>query len=505
MKREFPWLQTVVIAIIGVLNFLVFAGPTNLSAAVTGKIAGTVIDAETGEPLPGANIIVQGTSRGAAADEEGNYFILNVRPGTYAVEASMIGYERVTVTEVEVISGHTTTINFELNSAAIAGQEVVVEAQREVIKMDMSSSSISAGPDEVEEAPMVKDIGEFVSLQAGVGDNFRVRGGTTDETAFTVDGLTLVDNRSNEPLQIVNLSAIEEVSILKGGFNAEYGNIRSGLINVVTKQGTPDSYHGSMIFRYTPAYQKHRGRSLFDPQGYFLRPYMDPDVCWVGTNNGLWDEGMQEKYPYFRGWNAVASELNAAGHDITPEEARQRFMWLHRTWGADKLAPEGYDGLQREGRYGHTPDRFVDASFGGPVPVIGNSLGDLTFFASYSDNIEAFGLPTTRDNFREKNSQLKLTTRPTSNLNITIEGLYGEVNSVTRNAEGRSGGFVNGGDGIFWGGPATGGIEAYGGALSLYWPSAQNPFDVYRRMGGLSIDHNLSSSTYYSFHATYLS
>ena len=60
----------------------------------TGKIAGQVHDSQTGEPLPGANIIIEGTHWGTAADLNGNYVILNIRPGSYTLKISMMGYKQ---------------------------------------------------------------------------------------------------------------------------------------------------------------------------------------------------------------------------------------------------------------------------------------------------------------------------------------------------------------------------------------------------------------------------
>ena len=88
-----------------------------------------------------------------------------------------------------------------------------------------------------------------------------IRGGGVDQIGMQVDGLMLNNNGQNRPMMdMVNLSAIKELTIIKGGFNAEYGNIRSGLISAVTKDGG-DSYNASVDFRFTPPQQKH-GLSL---------------------------------------------------------------------------------------------------------------------------------------------------------------------------------------------------------------------------------------------------
>jgi hypothetical protein len=109
----------------------------NADAAVTGKIAGQVVDANTGEPLLGANIIIEGTERGAACDMDGYYFISRLEPGSYSVQARMMGYKSLTLTGVKVISGHTTPVNFGLETTVVRGEGVVVQAEREIIKIDL--------------------------------------------------------------------------------------------------------------------------------------------------------------------------------------------------------------------------------------------------------------------------------------------------------------------------------------------------------------------------------
>jgi len=481
-----------------ILGFLLLARVA--PGQTTGKIAGTVTDAETGNPLPGVNILLEGTEQGAATDESGDYFIIRIQPGVYSVTASMIGYQAVTKTDVRVSVDHTTRIDFALQTSVIAGQAITIEAEREVISMDKSSSIEVTTPDEIDQIPLATDINEVISLQAGM-DGLSVRGGSLDQTQFMVDGLIMVDNRANEPLTQVNLSSVQEISVIKGGFNAEYGNVRSGLINVVTKEGNASRYTGSVDFQYAPPHYKHLGPSLFSPDNYYLKPYLDPAVMWEGTNNGAWDEEMQNSYPSFAGWNSVAEDRAQ-----TPEEARDQFLWLHRADGADQLAPAGYDGSPRAGQYGNQPDWQIDASFGGPVPVVSKAMGDLRFFASHRTNWEAFGLPVVRDYYKESNSLLKLTSNVTPSMKLSLEGNYGEVNSVSRAVDSPNGNndFVRSGEDIFNADIATGLAYDHRAGANLYWPESLAPFDIYRTMQGISLDHTLSSNTFYSLRITHI-
>jgi len=475
------------------LALFIYHGAT--LAGITGKVAGVIKDASTGEPLPAVNVVIEGTTLGGATDNEGHYFIINIPPGTYSLQASMVGYTVESKTGVIVNVDHTTPVDFNLRVTAIAGEEVTVTAEREIVPMDISASHIIADAEQIVEVPMITNIAQYVHLQAGVEGDY-IRGGGLDQTQFMVDGLTVVDNRTNQPMMMVNLSAVKELNIIQGGFNPEYGNVRSGLINVVTKEGSPGVYHGSFDFRISPPHLKHSGASLFSADNYYMRPYLDPDVMWVGTANGPWDKETQEQYPTFIGWNKYSENLlsdNDPTNDRTPEECRDLFLWRHTLPGSAALAPEGYD--RKERQYGNKPDWNVDVSFGGPLPYIGKYLGKLSFFASYRNNWEMFGLPTSNEYFRDENFQMKFTSRITNSMKLTVEAMYGEINSVCMTRRGvYDDQWLRSGDAIFSAPVANNENEGRG----LYMPSFLNPFDVYRNTQGLSFDHVLSPSTFYN-------
>ena len=103
-------------------------------ADVTGKISGKIVDSNSGEALIGANIIIEELSIGASSDEDGNYFLLNIPPGTYDVSASYIGYSQIELTGVTVNVGKTTILDFSLNVSAVEGEIVSVSAERAIIQ-----------------------------------------------------------------------------------------------------------------------------------------------------------------------------------------------------------------------------------------------------------------------------------------------------------------------------------------------------------------------------------
>jgi len=480
-----------------IITFLSFLCFSSLSAGITGKIAGKVTDASTGEPLPGVNVIIVGTLSGGASDIDGDYYIINVPPGEYSLKATMIGYASQLQTKVQVRMDQTAIINFKMKPETISGEEIVVVAKRPVVEMDVSSSQEVTNGKEIVANPMVTSIEDYLNLQAGIEDG-EIRGGSIDQTGFLMDGLAVVDNRTNRPISSINLSAVKELSVIKGGFNAEYGNIRSGLVNVVLKEGNSDKYNGYLDLQMSPAHLKHSGASLFSPDNYYIRPYVDPDVCWEGTANGNWSEEMQASYPSFLGWDQYAAALamdDNPDNDMTPKQARELFMYQHRIKGSGKYG-------QKEGEYGNIPDYIIDASFSGPFPFISKSLGGLKFFASYRLNKDAFALPTSRDYYSEENTILKLTSNITPTIKVSIEGNYGKTQTVASVVDYIQNGrvdYVTSGDDILWSeltnseeGPYT-----HRGSGNLYWPSSLAPFNIYHSMLGFSIDHVISKSTYY--------
>lgn len=233
-------------------------------AGTTGKIAGTVKDASTQESLIGVNIVIEGTTMGAATDTDGDYYIINVPPGTYSLKATMIGYTTEIKTEVRINVDRTTIVDFLMKQTAIEGEEVTVVAEKPIIRTDLTASITEVSGREIELGP-AENLQDQIRQQRGIllgitqlgnagyryantpSDELHLRGGRENETAFMIDGM-----RVNDPLwggsdyvQNTTASSITEMSTLAGTFNAEYGNAMSGVINVVAREGG-DTYNGHL-------------------------------------------------------------------------------------------------------------------------------------------------------------------------------------------------------------------------------------------------------------------
>lgn len=223
---------------------------TFLFGGTTGKLSGIIKDADTGEPLVGANVMIEGTSFGAATNIRGEYVILNIPPGRYNVKISFIGYETILMQNVAIIVDQTTSLSVDLKPQTLQVGEVVVTAKTPLIQKDLTSSISVISREEIEALP-VASFTELLSLQAGVvgsGSNLHVRGGRSNEVAYMVDGMLVVDPLLGGLATQINNDAIQEMSLLSGTFNAEYGNALSGVVNIVTRDGS-DKLSGKLEMR----------------------------------------------------------------------------------------------------------------------------------------------------------------------------------------------------------------------------------------------------------------
>ncbi len=249
---------------------------TQTYSQTTGKIAGKITDKETGEIIPFANVYVEGTSQGAAADINGNYAILDIAPGLYKVTCSVVGYKKVTVENVRVNVDFTTRLNFELSTGAVNLPAVVVQGERNpLIRQDMTNPTVAITDENIKELP-VDQISDIIKLQAGVVEGndgtLHVRGGYGNEISYTLNGVSINDPYGNKRSIGIATNAIQEVSVSTGTFSAQYGNALSGVVNYVTKEGGDKPTFS--IRGYTGDYVTNR-TSLFTGQISHLDPLND--------------------------------------------------------------------------------------------------------------------------------------------------------------------------------------------------------------------------------------
>jgi len=249
-----------------------------LNAQTRGKISGRVYDAKSEQPLVGANVVIVGQEMGAATDADGNFTILRVYPGAYELKVSYIGYATATVQDVRVYVDRTTFLEIPMSVKGVEMEEVVVTAEKPVIVRDKTFSSSSVDYEEIEKTPAegMRDIMELnTSFQQNPNGTYSLRGGGSFDINFMIDGVTQENSNTGVPgtnymgerantswKYDFNPLGIKQMELISGGFSAEYGNAQSGVVKIVTKEGSPE-FQGEVRLEYRAPGKYHFGDYLY--------------------------------------------------------------------------------------------------------------------------------------------------------------------------------------------------------------------------------------------------
>jgi hypothetical protein len=231
------------------LSVLVFLLPS-LLLAQQGKLRGRVTDKQTGEPLIGANVILEGTSLGAATDVNGYYVVLGIPPGTYTVKVTYIGYQPVSVSNIRISANLTTTQDFQLAPSAIQVEALRVVAERPLIQRNTTNTIRMTTQEDIENLPF-RGVQNIIALHAGTvmqDGVLHVRGGRAGEIAYFVDGATATNPLYNSQNIPVIQEAIEEIQLQAGGYTAEFGGANSAVVRTILRTGGP-KYTASIDYR----------------------------------------------------------------------------------------------------------------------------------------------------------------------------------------------------------------------------------------------------------------
>jgi len=216
-----------------------------------GTITGKVTNAETREPLPFANVAVMGTKLGAVALDDGAYRITQIPEGVYEISASYVGFATVRRTGISIESGKTVTIDLALSPSAVSLSEIRVFGDRSLVDVNSTSSMKTLSAADIKGLTIEPTLASLIGQEAGVtvkdGD-IHIRGGRADETLILVDGVALKDATSgNSIANAVSAGSAAEVSVVKGGWDAKYGQAISGIVDVRVKEGT-ERFHGKVSY-----------------------------------------------------------------------------------------------------------------------------------------------------------------------------------------------------------------------------------------------------------------
>jgi outer membrane receptor protein involved in Fe transport len=470
------------------------------------KIAGRVTARQSGEALAGANVVithaVQSGGRevplsrplGAAADPEGYFFILDVPPGVYHLKGSAVGYTPEIQKFVRIESDRTVTVNFVLTSAELQLEGVEVVAAREIIRPDVSGTQEVVSTARIEQMPVMR-VDEFMGKLKGItlvstteGNGLSIRGGAPRETDVRVDGISLQDPRTEISYLSLNSTAFEELQIVTGGFEAKYGQIRSGLLNAVSKEGSPERYALSLKADYVPEGQRRFfGESPWDPTSWIYRVYAG-EYAMHGVPAG--DTTVPAEFRSFQGWTYRNTP------PVLLDSTQKLELWK-----------------EQHPQYGiaRRPDIFLEGSLSGPVPggmipVWGEFAGRTTFLLGfrYEDTQLAFPLGE-RDNYVDWNGQLRLTTALSDQMRLSVNGMYAKIATSSSGRASSYGGALLGQSSSFGflnntQSSVSAQAQLIGGSSfnQIYNRSRVQAFDQRYIVGGAKFTHTLSGRAFYT-------
>jgi outer membrane receptor for ferrienterochelin and colicin len=339
-------------------------------AGTNGILEGTVKDKATGELLSGVNVLIVGTQQGASTDQDGLYVVQNVRAGKYDVRFTRIGYQTSLIKNVIINPDLRTRIHIQLEPSAVIMKEITVVQEKPLIQKDVTGTTFNVSGDEINLLP-VDNVADVIKLKAGVTAEGNVRGGKTTEVLYLVDGLPVQDVIVGGRSADLPNSSIVGLSFYTGGFEPEYGNALSGVVNIVTKTGTnqhkfflradKDNLFGGTQFSKTSEAELSASGPILEDQLFYFGSFTGSM-----TDTRWW----QDLQYFFK--SPVERNLSGFGkldYVFTPTmRLGVQGLYAHRDWrdyefswrfNLDGLPPEKRDAYRVAAIFSHSPsDRF---------------------------------------------------------------------------------------------------------------------------------------------------
>lgn len=226
--------------------FLIFLSSQSYAQGNLGSIYGKVTDS-SGIPLDGVNFKLKGTYLGAVSDYNGEFKINEVSEGSYTLVVSVEGFKTVEYTDVRVGYDEDKEFNVELKSTSFSvDQEIEVVGERPLMDIEQTSSSHIVTSKDIDQS-IVTNVKDIITQQAGVvkdNNEIYIRGGRNYENAYLIDGVSVQDPLAGTGYGMqLSANSLEEVEVITGGYNAEYGQATSGVVNIRTKDGKYNEYN----------------------------------------------------------------------------------------------------------------------------------------------------------------------------------------------------------------------------------------------------------------------
>ena len=248
----------------------------SIAHAQDGRLAGTITDASTGDPIPGATVSLEGTTLGAATNVDGQYSVIGIDPATYTVRVSYIGYTTQLIEGVLVTSDRTTTLDAELATSVIEGGEVTVQAEEPVVDPNQTTSRTLVTGEELAALP-ASNLNDVISTTSNSYSGF-LRGSRRFETKTIIEGIDVSDafyaatptpnnvggyagltynntnksSQTNASLFSINPDVVSQVSVNTGATAASYSSGSGGVVAVSLAEGK-GPISGSFSARFAPS------------------------------------------------------------------------------------------------------------------------------------------------------------------------------------------------------------------------------------------------------------
>jgi len=306
------------ITILGFSVILLIASLTAQSSE-KGKISGTAVDAETGDPLIGANVYLENTSLGSASDFDGNFLITGVPAGNYTLVISVVGYAETKVTDVVVKGGGVTNINIAVQPEILTTDAVVIEAealqnteaallksrQKSIAVSDAISAEEISKSGSGDAAAAMKKVtgasvvgGKYVYIR-GLGERF---------SATTLNGAELPSadpDKKSFQLDLIPSNMLDNINTIKTFTPDKAGTFTGGLVDVSLK-----TYPEQLTFQVNTATGYN---SQATGNGNFILPNSGGSD-WLGM-----DDGARELPGIVKNRSGDVGNISSLGND-TPEE-----------------------------------------------------------------------------------------------------------------------------------------------------------------------------------------
>lgn len=225
---------------------------STISLAQSASISGLISDAENGETLLLANVIVEGTQIGTASNNAGFYSLSGLPPGDYTLLFSYISY-RTKKVEITLLSGKNLRLDVELFSESTNLDEVVVTSQAEKDEAKAIGTA-SLGTQLIKSLPALFEADVFRSVQLLPGvkssndfsSGLYIRGGSPDQTLILLDRTTVYNPSHFFGLfSTFNPDAIKDIRLYKGGYPAQYGGRLGSVVDIYNKDGNRNTFQGT--------------------------------------------------------------------------------------------------------------------------------------------------------------------------------------------------------------------------------------------------------------------